>query len=285
MRKSKDTRGWHPASRFTTVGGDRCHYLDVGPADGEVLVLLHGIAVSSWAWRFNLDALSKRFRVIAPCQRGFGWSTRDSERASVAGLARFVWGLLDQLGIERASLCGNSLGGAVTLWSAQHYPERVDRLILVNPAALVSQLPWRLLHSQLSALAPVYRSVVGKTLMRTGLRMLAYRGLPVDSTYMAGFWTPWSAPGAMKSLLAVARGLPASIREVDDNLDQVEQPTLIVWGELDGLLSVSGGHALAQRIPHARLILFDRSGHCPHEEEPARFNAVVTRFVDGTDPA
>ena len=279
-----DPVGWHPQSRFTTVDGVRCHYVDVGARDAPPLVLLHGIAVSSWAWRFNLPALSRHFRVIAPCQKGFGWSGRDHGDYSVRGLARFVLRLLDHLGVPRADLCGNSLGGAVALWIAEHQPHRVDRLVLENAAALADQRPWQLLHTQLPALGPLYRALVGPTLFRAGLVALAYKNLAVDSDYMAGFWTPLAAPRSIQTLLAVARRLPASLAEIDRLLPTVSHPTLIAWGQKDGVLPVRGAYALHRRLPASRLVLFPECGHCPHEEDPARFDALLLGFL-ATTPA
>ncbi|PKN56719.1 MAG: hypothetical protein CVU56_14695 [Deltaproteobacteria bacterium HGW-Deltaproteobacteria-14] len=276
--------GWHPESRFTTVAGVRCHYVDVGPRDAPTLVLVHGIAVSSWAWRFNLPTLARHFRVIAPCQKGFGWSGRDRGDYSVGALARFVLGLLDHLGVARADLCGNSLGGAVALWIAEHHPERVRRLVLENAAALADQRPWHLLHTQVPALGPLYRALIGPTLFRAGLMALAYKNLAVDSDYMAGFWTPLAAPRSIQTLLAVARRLPASLAEVDRLLPTVRHPALIAWGQKDGVLPVSGAYALHRQLPASRLVLYPASGHCPHEEEPARFDAMLVRFLDPDPP-
>jgi len=275
--------GWHPASRFTTIDGVRCHYVDVGPRDAPPLVLVHGIAVSSWAWRFNLPRLTRHHRVIAPCQKGFGWSGRDRGDYSVFGLSRFVTGLLDRLDVGRADFCGNSLGGAVSLWIAQHEPHRVRRLVLENAAALEDQRPWHLLHTQIPALGPLYRSLLGPTIFRAGLMALAYKNLAVDSDYMAGFWTPLAAPRSIATLLAVARRLPGSLAEVDRLLPTVAQPTLVAWGEKDGVLPVRGAFALHRRIPGSRLVLYPECGHCPHEEDPARFDAMLLRFLDAPD--
>lgn len=275
-----DALGWHPDSRFTRVAGVRCHYVDVGPRDAPPLVLLHGIAVSSWAWRFNLPALARRFRVIAPCHRGHGWSGRGRGDYSVAGLARFVLALLDELGVARADLCGNSLGGAVALWIAQREPQRARRLVLENAAALTSQRPWSLLRTQVPALGPLYRALIGPTVFRAGLVALAYKNLRVDSDYMAGFWTPLAARGSIQALLAVARRLPQSLAEVDRLLPTVPHPTLIAWGKRDGVLPVRGAYTLRERLPHSRLVIFDDCGHCPHEEDPERFDAALIGFLE-----
>lgn len=291
-------RAWHPASRFFTIDGVRAHAVVLEPrepplstsSDGSseppTLILLHGIAVSSWAWRKNLEALAERHRVIALCHKGHGWSGRVAKGLDIPALSAFVLGAMDRLGIERASLVGNSLGGGVSLWTSLHAPERVDRLVLVNPASHLTQLPWPLLKSQVAALAPVYRALVGPTLLRIPLATIAYRNLPVDRDYMAGFWAPFTERGSMRSLVATARALPEAITALDQRLTEVTHPTLVLWGERDGLLPAATAHRLVRKIPRSRLVLIPDAGHCPHEETPERFNRLVLDFVSpGATPS
>lgn len=278
--------GWHPESRFFDVLVDgrhvRCHLVDAGPRDGRVVVLLHGIAVSSWAWRRNIDVLARGgLRVLAICQKGHGWSGRGPGDYDLPALSRFVLAALDRLQVPSATWVGNSLGGAVSLWTALHHPARVERLVLINPASHVEQLPWQALRSQVAALAPVYRALVGPTLLRIPLAAIAYRNLPIDRDYMAGFWAPFEARGSMRALTATARALPHEIEALDRRLGEVQQPTLIIWGERDALLPVSGAYRLARKIPHARLVLSPEAGHCPQEEEPERVNRLILDMARG----
>ncbi len=250
------------------------------PAHGSTnLLLLHGIAQSSWAWRKNLEALSEHHRVIALCQKGHGWSGRVDKELDIPSLSTFVLGAMDRLELERAAFIGSSLGGGVSLWTSLTSPQRVDKLVLVNPASHLSQLPWPLLRSQVHALAPVYRALIGPTLLRIPLATIAYRNLPIDRDYMAGFWAPFTERGSMRSLVATARALPGAIDALDQRLHEVTHPTLIIWGERDGLLSAATAHRLARRIPSSRLVLIPEAGHCPHEETPDRFNELVLGFV------
>ena len=277
--------GWHARSRIfdLVIGADareRCHVVEVGPRDGKPIVLLHGIAVSSWAWRKNLEPLAaKGFRVIAICQKGHGWSGRGHGGYDLPTLSRFVLAALDHLGVPKATFVGNSLGGGVSLWTALHTPERVDKLILINPACHVQQLPWPALKTQIAALAPVYKLLVGPTLLRIPLAAIAYRNLPIDRDYMAGFWAPFSVPGSMRTLVATARALPAAIEALDARLPEIRHETLVIWGEKDALLPVQGAHRLVRRLPNARLVLVPEAGHCPHEESPARVNQLIADTV------
>jgi len=285
---SAPVSGWHARSRIfdLALGGDagreRCHVVEVGPRDGKAIVLLHGIAVSSWAWRKNLEPLAaKGFRVIAICHKGHGWSGRGESPQDLPNLSRFVLAAMDHLGVASATFVGNSLGGGVSLWTALHAPERVERMVLINPACHVDQIPWQALKSQIAALAPLYRVFVGPTLLRIPLAAIAYRNLPIDREYMAGFWAPFSIPGSMRSLVATARALPAAIASLDARLPEIQHETLVIWGEQDALLPVQGAHRLVRRLPHARLVLIPEAGHCPHEESPARVNQLIADTVGG----
>ncbi|MCB9785591.1 MAG: alpha/beta hydrolase [Deltaproteobacteria bacterium] len=276
--------GWHPTSRIVRAGGIDVHYVR-SPATGTqprpVLLLVHGFLVSSFSWRHQLDALGDRFDVVAPCLKGFGWSERAHGDYSLDALGRFLIDFMDALGIARAHVCGNSLGGALALWLCHHQPERVDRLVLVNSLALTRTLPSVPTPLAGPWMAPLARLFVRPTLARLGLSALAYRGIPVDSAYMAGFRPPFEHPRSVPIALQVARGLPAAVAHVEPILDALQHRTLVVQGVGDRLLSARAGLQIARRVPGARLVSFDGSGHCPHEEEPERFNAVLRDFLDG----
>ncbi len=128
-------------------------------------------------------------------------------------------------------------------------------------------------------MAPVYKLLVGPTLLRIPLAAIAYRNLPIDRDYMAGFWAPFSVPGSMRTLVATARALPAAIEALDARLPEIRHETLVIWGEKDVLLPVQGAHRLVRRLPNARLVLVPEAGHCPHEESPARVNQLIADTV------
>ncbi|MEZ4265190.1 MAG: alpha/beta hydrolase [Myxococcota bacterium] len=261
------------------------HYVRVAGPPGATprptLLLVHGFLVSSFSWRHQLEALSEHFDVVAPCLVGFGWSERAAGEYSLDALGQFLLSFMDALEIPRAHVCGNSLGGALGLWMAHEAPQRVDRLVLVNSLALadgVPDLPAQLVRPWM---APIARLFVRPTLARLGLQALAYRGIPVDSSYLAGFRPPFEDPRSIPIALQVARGLPAAALRVDSLLGGLRHETLVVQGTGDRLLSARSGLHIARRIPDARLVSFDASGHCPHEEEPERFNALMRSFLVG----
>lgn len=271
--------GWHPHGRFISVGEHVLHYVDLGDPDDPPLVLLHGYLLSSWTWRFNLEALARNHRVIAPCHLGFGYSDRPKEMAGIRTMTDAILGLLDALGLERVSLLGLSMGGAVSLQLAQEHPHRVDRLVLEDSAGVRWNLPAMLRQ------VPVWLGVLSlrllptRWLLRNLLQKHVYVLLPIDEDYMAEFMRPLEARGSRECSIAVARALPHDLTGIEERLDQVSCPTLILWGREDRILSLKVGRILESRIPDARLLIFDQCGHCPHEEHPERFNQEVLDFL------
>ncbi len=271
-------KSWHPDGRWLDVEGVRTHVVRCGPVGRPSVILLHGFLMSSWAWRRNIDVLAEEFDVIAPCIRGFGWSERDRGRHDLPGLGGFVLALMDRLEVGQAGVIGNSLGGSIAIWLARVAPERISRVGLVNALAIREFAPRIPSLATLPIMAPFYRLFVQPTIARVGLQILAYKGIRVGAEYLAGFREQVRPRRTVRTMLTVARELEAVATWVDGELEQIEQPVLIAWGNRDGILGHRPGPQLLARIPNARLITFPDCGHCPHEEAPERFNDAVISF-------
>lgn len=260
------------------AGGDKAHFIDTG-GDGSCVLLLHGILVSSWAWRFNLEPLSRRFRVVALCQKGHGWSDKADSSYTLDDLTDFTRRFLRHLGIRRTHIIGNSLGGAVALRLAMEEPALVDRLVLVDPAAVPLRVIHYFLGIQSSKLAPLYQLAGRPWVFQLILRGLAYRNIPIDRHYMDWFMAPLKQQGAMRAAARISRNLQSGLETVYDGLDRVTQPTLLVWGRHDKLVPLRAGRILVNKLPDARLEVFDHCAHCAMEEDPPRFNRLVVDFL------
>ncbi len=267
------------------MAGWPAHVIDTG-GDLPPLVLVHGILVSSRSFRHNIEPLSRAFRVIAPCQKGHGHSGRGPDPYDLASLSRFVVGVLDHLGIDRAHFAGNSLGGAVSARIALDHPSRVDRLVLINPAARPFAAPVEaFLRLQGPVLTPLYRAVGQEATYRTFLRSLVYGNLStIDTAYMAEFMAHVRTPGTVAAAATIAGQLPRELDALWPRLRGLSQATLLVWGQKDRIVPLRHGVALAQQLPNARLEILPHVGHAPHEEHPARFNALVTDFLSRQIP-
>lgn len=271
--------GWHPRSRWLTVEGRHTHVVDVGR--GPTVLLLHGFLHSSWTWRSTLDALAARYRVIAPCLPGFGWSQAEAGDVSLPALTRWLTGLLDALEVSRlACALGNSLGGGACLALAHAAPARVERLALVSSLGPRLRLPrWPLQALGLPAFLPVFQRTAGNPgFVRHALALTAYKRRAVDEEVLRGF-AHLGRAGGHQAALAHARELTPSTAALSGLLPQVQTPTLVVWGALDRVLPLPYGRKVAARIPGARLEVFEDCGHCAHEEDAPRFLALLRAFL------
>ncbi len=266
---------WHPRGRYVEVEGERVHCVDVG--DGPPVLLLHGFLHSSFTWRETLRALAPHHRVLAPDLRGFGWSDRRAGDYTSAGLARWLDRVLVALGVRRlAAAIGNSLGGAVLLELALSRPDHAGHLVLVSPLAAplrVPALPFRLLGWR--GLSPLFRLTAGNpAFVRAALRRTAYRGCEVDAEVLSGF-APLARTGSHAAACAVAGSLWRGSLALSRRLSGLQAPTTLVWGERDGVLPLRYGRAVAALLPQARFEVLPGCGHCPQEEQPQRFHALL----------
>ena len=277
------TRSWHSAGAWLPLdsfASARVHFVRPRPQAGPPLLLIHGFAQSSWAWRFVLDPLSRDFDVIAVCLPGLGWSDKPLhvDYRFSSQVARLLE-LLDRLQLPSTRLAGNSMGGALALWLAATHPHRVDRLVLVGPAAhglFPAALAAEMQHE---ALAPLWTLPGFDKLLRLGLIHGAYKHLPVDDHYMAHFMAPLRSPGAVRATLRIARHFRQDLHLLEPLLPFVQAPTLLIRGRHDRLIPAHIVRHVAARVPQTRVVVYDASGHCPQEEEPGRFAADVRAFL------
>lgn len=273
------SRSWHATGRWTDVAGfGRVHHVSVG--SGPDVVLLHGFVQSSWAWRLNLDALAEHHTVHALCLPGSGWSDKPRHAGyRLATQAERVLRWCDAVGLVRAHWVGNSLGGALALQVALLAPDRCDRLVLVNPAGRDLGIFNVALALQHAAWEPLLSVPGVKLALRLGLRHVAYADLARDRAFVQQFLAPLDTPGARHAALVVAQHYGRDLRALEARLPDLAHPTLVLWGEGDGIVPQRTAARTAGLLQNARLEHFDCSAHCPMEEEPRRFNRELFRFL------
>jgi len=278
--------------RVTTVDGDRVAYRAAGK--GPVVLLVHGMAGSSVTWRHVMPALSQRFTVVAPDLLGHGQSDKPPSEYSLGAHTDTLRDLLDALGHKRATFVGQSLGGGIAMQLAYQFPERCERLVLVNSGGLGREvsLILRLLTSPGAeyvlplVCTPPLRDA--GSLVATWLARAGVRAAPASQE----IWRSYASLADAATRQAFFRGL----RDVIDLSGQAVSalgrlyraarlPTLIVWGAQDTFIPVSHAVAAHQAIPGSRLEIFDGVGHYPHCEAPERFVEVLVDFIASTKPA
>ena len=258
--------------------------------EGPPVVLLHGLAATKLSYLPLLPALAERHRVIVPDLPGHGESTKRRGSYTPASFSRTVLALMDRLEVDRATLIGNSMGGRVSLEIAADAPERVEGLVLLDPAAAGIPFP---LYARLLGLLPTGVGAVPvpwrKRLVVAGIRQLfAHPDRLPRNAYLAGadeFMRIYRSGRARVALLAAMRGLIADRPEAFwERAAATEARTLILWGQKDRLVPVRLGRQLARRMPDAELVVLPDVGHVPQFEVPEETRQLVMEFLDRLRP-
>lgn len=285
---AKHARDIHHAeySYFAVVEGVRVHYQEAGPEDGPVVFLIHGFCASNLVWSdVFLKIAAAGYRVIAPDLVGFGFSEKPAHAEySIEMQARTVVHLMDELGIERASMVGSSYGGAVSAVCAMDYPERVEKLCMVG--AVINDEAKHQLLLRLAA-TPVMGDLISPLILDS-TRLMRWRMSQIYAPENAQLMTaermlathrPLRTANSHRAVLKTLRKWKAD--RVEREAVKIRKPTLLVWGEGDAECPLEHGRRLFNSIENSRLIVFTNCGHLPQEEYPDQFVELVTGFLSG----
>lgn len=243
---------------------------------GVPLLLFHAFPLSSAMWAADLPRLAEHGRVVAPDLPGFGRCPRQEE-PSIAGMAQEAAGLLDGLGIREPAVVGGlSMGGYVAFEFLRQFPDRVRGLALLSTRAAADEPGAR--AKRLKAVEEIRRNGL-EAFARAILPNLLGRTTLDSRPGVAGQVTEMilanRPEGVADALLAMA-----GRRDSTDLLGSIHVPTLVVAGDEDSFIRVEEAQALAARIPGARLEVVGKAGHLVNLEQPAPFQAALTRFLD-----
>jgi pimeloyl-ACP methyl ester carboxylesterase len=270
------------------VDGLPTRYLTAGES-GPPLVLLHGVGGNAFDWRWVMPALARSNRVYAPDLPGSGWSYKPEDADYSPGFfERFVDEFMDALGIERAAVVGNSLGGLVALRLALSEPERVTALGLIAGAGLGRRVSPALRSLSLpgygglsAAWGKTRPGAAQRALGRAGLVFARPRRAPRE--WLKEQYRLARLPGFLRAQLATVRtqvGLRGQREVLLDRLPDLQRtPTLVLWGERDRVLPASQAHEAISRIPNGFLEVFPDCGHLPQVEHTERFAPILERFL------
>jgi pimeloyl-ACP methyl ester carboxylesterase len=277
----------NPEDRYVKVGEINARYWVLG--QGSPLLLIHCLGGSCEHWGHNVQALSQGYRVYVFDLPGFGRSDKEIEDLSPSFAAEFVAAFLDAQGVDRASLVGNSLGGAVSLQFAVHYPHRLEKLVLVSSGGLGREVRLSLRLLKIPILGEfVAWAWATRPGMRLSLRSIVYEPQVIREEFVDQMAELARLPGAKEMLLSVARTVTdlrgQNMKLLEPLLRRVleiEAPTLIIWGAQDPLVPVAHAHVAHQMIKDSQLHILDRCGHVPQIEKPEEFNQLVLDFLRG----
>lgn len=274
--------------RYLDLHGERVAYRDAGT--GETLLLIHGMAGSSATWRAVIPELSKKYRVLAPDLLGHGESTKPRGDYSLGAFAASLRDLLDELGISRATVVGQSLGGGVAMQFTYQHRDYCQRLALISSGGLGPDLNWilRILSAPgAELLLPV---VAPRPVLNVGNKLGSWlTSAGVRSPRASEMWSAYSSLADQQTRQAFLR----TLRSVVDYRGQAVSalgkihvshglPTLLIWGEEDRIIPVAHGYAAHDAVPGSRLEVLPGVGHFPHVESPAAVVDILDDFITTT---
>ncbi len=264
--------------KTTVVDGETWHYLDGGPRDADVLLMIHGFGGDKDNWTRFAGSLTEKYRVIAPDLPGFGESRfhPDWDYSLFAQRERLA-GLVQALGLEQIHLMGNSMGGHLAALYAHEYSDDVTSLALVTNAGVVSPVE----SDFQRALARGENPLLLRSLDDFD-RLLEY------ASYKEPF-IPWPVRGVMAQralnraednhsiFTALIGDTTAGLEPL---LEDIEIPVLIVWGEYDRILDVSSVQKMQPLLPQAQVVIMEDTGHLPMLERPSETAAHYLDFLE-----
>jgi pimeloyl-ACP methyl ester carboxylesterase len=263
---------------YVTAAGVRLCVRIAGPEGAPAIVLLHGFGSSLQTWDAWAASLSSHFRVVRYDLPGFGLTGADpSGDYSVARGVAVVAALLDRLGVARASLVGNSMGGMLAWQFAAAHPERVERLVLVSPDGFASPG----FEYGKAPKVPLLLSALPYTLPRFMLRMSLAPAFAdpahLTDALVTRYWDMMRAPGVRRAV--APRTAQTILVEPGPILARIKAPTLLLWGERDGMIPIGNAPDYLRDIPNARLVKLPGAGHVPQEETPVDSLRPVMDFL------
>ncbi|MFC1528003.1 alpha/beta fold hydrolase [Candidatus Neomarinimicrobiota bacterium] len=273
--------------KYSKVRNINVAYIDEG-SGSQTILLIHGLGTYAKGWIKNIDALSEQYRVIAVDLPGYGKSDKGHYKYTMDFYATVLTELMDNLGINETIVAGHSMGGQIAMTMALNFPERVHKLVLISPAGFErfedGEGDWLI-----NVMTP---DLVKDTPIRaidTNLRYNFYE-TPEDAEFLITERIQLRGSSDFdRYCYAVSKNVQAMIDGyVYDKLDQITQPTLILWGENDQLIPNRFLHAGwteniakigAEEIPNNKTVLFPKCGHFVQFEKPEETNQSILEFI------
>ena len=283
---------WRAHQRWVAVGGRWMNVIDLGPgADAGpavgTIVWIHGLSGSWQNWLENLPVFAARgHRCIAMDLPGFGASEMPAEPISISGYAAAIDELLRGLGVTRAVVVGNSMGGFIGAEIAIRFGTWVQKLVLISAAGL--SIEYQRNESLLRMLRVGSRALAMTTgWLASKSDELARRPRSRSAMFNIVAAHPDRLPAPLVAEQLKGSGKPGFVDALDaltnyplrDRLGQITAPALVVWGSEDHLVPVGDAWDFGELIPDARVVVYEDTGHVAMLERPVAFNALVDDFL------
>lgn len=274
-------------SRFIELDGFNLHYRDEGRRDLPVLVLIHGVVSSLHTWDGWMEAFAPHYRIIRFDVPGFGLTgpARDGVYSTERMVAIFGL-LLDYLNVAKATVVGNSLGGYIAWNFALAQPERVTKLVLIDPAGYpMAKVPWMIAAAGLPGATWAMPLWMPRALIAQGIREVYGQASRIKAGIIDRYYDLSRRPGNRRAMMDIFRVLlkvnTEELHTTPARVAAIKPPTLLLWGERDRWISPTHVPLWQRDLPGIQVKVYPGVGHIPMEEVPERSAADTLSFLHG----
>lgn len=272
-------------SKFIKIDNFNLHYKEYGDSE-NVILLIHGFGASTYSFRDIFKPLSNYYKVYAIDLPGFGLTERVPSKNlsfnpySRSGQVEVIKKFLDSLGVKKVIILGHSMGGGVATYFTIKYPQYTEKLIIEDGAIFESVMGEGLVKFLKTFFGKFLWPPLVKILVNQIARLkdIAYydKSLITEEVFNQ-YKKVLNAKNWDKGLYEIV--ISQEKLNLEESLDKIEIPTLIVWGEFDKVISVEMGYKLNKLIKNSELKIINNCGHVPHEEKPEEFLNILFEFI------
>ncbi|GAB4428712.1 MAG: alpha/beta fold hydrolase [Anaerolineales bacterium] len=266
---------------FVQLARGFTHYQLDGPENGQPVVLVHGFSVPFFIWDPTFEFLTRSgCRVLRYDLFGRGFSDRPKTRYNIDLFCEQLRDLLDTLGFDRVNLIGLSMGGPITGTFAARYPERVRKLVLIDPAGARAVTLSRILRAALTpGFGELALGLFGRAHMRKSIASDFYDPAHVKQ-FVSKYMLQMRYKGFMRAILSTLRsGMLGDFSSTYQKVGQTGLPVCLFWGQDDQTVPFAHSQDLLAAIPKAQLHVIENCGHIPHYEKPEEVNPRLLEFL------
>jgi pimeloyl-ACP methyl ester carboxylesterase len=276
----------HPGihDHFVAIDGIKYHYTEY-PGPGENIVLLHGFASSTYTWeKVALRLQAKGYHVWALDMKGFGWSDKpeDADYAPLQ-LLEEVNAWMEKMDLRKVVLVGNSLGGAIAWNMALLHPEKVKKLVLIDAAGFMHDIPFPVRLAGLPGAGGVARLIFGRWMIEDTFNQVYFDPAAITEEQIDAYYDRMRTENALGAMAAIGRSVSTlSDKEYALRIPEIQVDTLIIWGRDDAWIPLEDGFRFKEVLPNATLEVIPFCGHAPQEEKPEETARLILEFLSET---
>lgn len=250
-------------------------YTDDGAPDAPPILLIHGFPFNKNMWKEQVNALRENFRVITYDIRGHGDSDIGTIELSIDLFVRDLICLMDELKIDKAILCGLSMGGYIALQTVDKYPDRIQALVL-SDTQCTADTP-ETIENRMQTIRSIESNGNEQYAELSLLNLFSSESLETRKKIVSEIHdTILNTP--TETLIKTLRAL-ASRKETCTSLSKIKIPTLIIVGREDKITSISAARFMNEKIKHSIMVVIDSAGHLTNLENPSDFNYQLKQFT------